>query len=152
MVIPVDTYKNEILAQVEKATGREARIDGDFGISLFPTVKFTAGKFSLANAKGGKADKMVSIEELNVQVVIFSLISGNVVIDSFVLDKPVINLEVDAQGRPNWVFTPAAGADAGKAAPEKKDAAPAKAGDGSGPGYFRPQAWRCPAGRWPHCL
>jgi AsmA protein len=132
MVIPVDTYKNEILAQVEKATGREARIDGDFGISLFPTVKFTAGKFSLANAKGGKADKMVSIEELNVQVVIFSLISGNVVIDSFVLDKPVINLEVDVQGRPNWVFTPAAGADAGKAAPEKKDAAPAKAGGGSG--------------------
>lgn len=132
MVIPVDTYKNEILAQVEKATGREARIDGDFGISLFPTVKFTAGKFSLANAKGGKADKMVSIEELNVQVVILSLISGNVVIDSFVLDKPVINLEVDVQGRPNWVFTPVAGADAGKAAPEKKDAAPAKAGGGSG--------------------
>jgi AsmA protein len=132
MVIPVDTYKDEILAQVEKATGREARIDGDFGISLFPTVKFTAGKFSLANAKGGKADKMVSLEQLNVQVAIFPLISGNVVIDSFVLDKPVINLEVDAQGRPNWVFTPAAGADAGKAAPEKKDAAPAKAGDGSG--------------------
>lgn len=126
MVIPVDTYKKEILAQVEKATGREARIDGDFGISLFPTVKFTAGKFSLANAKGGKADKMVSLEKLNVQVAVFPLISGNVVIDSFVLDKPVINLEVDAQGRPNWVFTPAAGA-----APAKKDSTPAKAGSGS---------------------
>lgn len=116
MVIPVDTYKNEILAQVEKATGREARIDGDFGISLFPTVKFTAGKFSLANAKGGKAGKMVSLEQLNVQVAVLPLISGNVVIDSFVLDKPVINLEVDAQGRPNWVFTPAAGAKPGTAA------------------------------------
>ena len=132
MVIPVDTYKKEILAQVEKATGREARIDGDFGISLFPTVKFTAGKFSLANAKGGKADKMVSLEQLNVQVAVFPLISGNVVIDSFVLDKPVINLEVDAQGRPNWVFTPAAGADAGKAAAETKDTAPANAGESSG--------------------
>lgn len=130
MVIPVDTYKKEILAQVEKATGREARIDGDFGISLFPTVKFTAGKFSLANAKGGKADKMVSLEQLNVQVAVFPLISGNVVIDSFVLDKPVINLEVDAQGRPNWVFTPAAGA----AAPADKAAAPAKTESGSGGG------------------
>lgn len=130
MVIPVDTYKKEILAQVEKATGREARIDGDFGISLFPTVKFTAGKFSLANAKGGKADKMVSLEQLNVQVAVLPLIGGNVVIDSFVLDKPVINLEVDAQGRPNWVFTPAAGAD--KPASAGKDAAPAKADGGSG--------------------
>lgn len=130
MVIPVDTYKKEILAQVEKATGREARIDGDFGISLFPTVKFTAGKFSLANAKGGKADKMVSLEQLNVQVAVFPLISGNVVIDSFVLDKPVINLEVDAQGRPNWVFPPAKGA----AAPAENAAAPAKTDSGSGGG------------------
>lgn len=129
MVIPVDTYKKEILAQVEKATGREARIDGDFGISLFPTVKFTAGKFSLANAKGGKADKMVSLEQLNVQVAVFPLISGNVVIDSFVLDKPVINLEVDARGRPNWEFTPAAG---GEAAPEKKDGGPATTENDSG--------------------
>ncbi len=128
MVIPVDTYKKEILAQVEKATGRQAQIDGEFGISLFPTVKFTAGKFSLANAKGGKASQMVTLEQLNVQVAVLPLISGNVVIDSFVLDKPVINLEVDAQGRPNWEFTPAAGA----AAPTKTESAPAKAGDGSG--------------------
>lgn len=124
MVIPVDTYKKEILAQVEKATGREARIDGDFGISLFPTVKFTAGKFSLANAKGGKADKMISLEKLNVQVAVFPLIGGNVVIDSFVLDKPVINLEVDARGRPNWEFAPAAGS---KAAPVKAGGESAKA-------------------------
>lgn len=101
MVIPVDTYKKELLAQVEKATGREARIEGDFGISLFPTVKFTAGKFSLANVKGGKAATMVSLEQLNVQVAVLPLLGGNVVIDSFVLDKPVINLEVDRQGRPN---------------------------------------------------
>ena len=101
LVIPVDTYKTELLAQVEKATGRKARIDGDFGISLFPTVRFSAGKVSLANARGGKAANMVSLDKLNVQVAILPLLSGTVVIDSFVLDKPVINLEVDAQGRPN---------------------------------------------------
>jgi len=106
-VIPVDTYKSELLAQVEKATGRKATIDGDFSISLFPTVKFTAGKVSLANAKGGKAPAMVTLERLNVQVAILPLLSGTVVIDSFVLDKPVINLEVDANGRPNWEFKPA---------------------------------------------
>ena len=81
-VIPVDTYKSELLAQVEKATGRKATIDGDFGISLFPTVKFTAGKVSLANAKGGKAPAMVTLERLNVQVAILPLLSGTVVIDS----------------------------------------------------------------------
>ena len=59
---------------------------------------------------------MVSLEQLNVQVAVLPLLGGNVVIDSFVLDKPVINLEVDRQGRPNWVFTPASGAGAGASA------------------------------------
>ena len=134
MVIPVDTYKRELLAQIEKATGREARIEGDFGISLFPTVKFTAGKFSLANVKGGKAAKMVSLDQLNVQVAVLPLLGGNVVIDSFVLDNPVINLEVDAQGRPNWVFTPAAGSGAAKALPDARSAAPATAAKGDSGG------------------
>jgi AsmA protein len=128
-LIPVDTYKSELLAQVEKATGRKARIDGDFSISLFPTVQFTAGKVSLANAKGGKAATMVSLDKLNVQVAVLPLLSGTVVIDSFVLDKPVINLEVDAKGQPNWVFEPAMadGKPAAGAPAAKKDAA--KSGD-----------------------
>ena len=131
-VIPVDTYKDELLAQVEKATGRKARIDGDFGISLFPTVKFTAGKVTLANAAGGKAANMVSLDKLNVQVAILPLLSGTVVIDSFVLDKPVINLEVDAQGRPNWGFTPATadGKPAAASAAAKGEAKPAEGGVG----------------------
>jgi AsmA protein len=132
-VIPVDTYKTELLSQVEKATGRKATIDGDFGISLFPTVKFTAGKVSLANAKGGKAPTMVTLERLNVQVAILPLLSGTVVIDSFVLDKPVINLEVNANGRPNWEFEPAMADGKPAAAASKKSAEPADAGsDGVG--------------------
>lgn len=132
-VIPVDTYKTELLSQVEKATGRKATIDGDFGISLFPTVKFTAGKVSLANVKGGKAPTMVSLERLNVQVAILPLLSGTVVVDSFVLDKPVINLEIDASGRPNWEFKPAMADGKPAAATPKKSAEPADAsGDGVG--------------------
>jgi len=119
--IPVETYKAELLKQVEKATGRKARIEGDFAISLLPRAEFTAGKFSLANAPGGKAPTLVSLDRLNVRIGILPLLSGTVVIDSFVLDRPVINLEVDRQGRANWAFAaagaaPAAGAGAGKSA------------------------------------
>jgi len=128
VLIPVDTYRSEILAQVEKATGRKARIDGEFAISLLPRVQFTAGKVSLANAPGGKAATMASLDRLDVRVAVFPLLSGTVVVDSFVLEKPVISLEVDAQGRPNWQFATAAAAG--------KPAAPAepspKAGEGVG--------------------
>lgn len=110
-LIPVDTYKSELLAQVEKATGREARIDGDFSLSLLPRLTFTAGKVSLANAPGAQAPNMVTLEELDVRVAVFPLLRGEVVIDSFVLDRPVINLEVDRQGRPNWEFASAEAGD-----------------------------------------
>lgn len=133
-VIPVDTYKTELLAQVEKATGRKARIDGDFNISLFPTARFTAGKVSLANAPGGKAATMVSLDKLNVQIALLPLLSGTVVVDSFVLEKPVINLEVDAQGRPNWVFEPAGQPKATASGAANKDAAKDAGGGDGGAG------------------
>ena len=60
-VIPTETYKSQILAQIQEATGREARIDGDFSFTLLPRVKFVAGDVSLANAPGGKAKNMVSL-------------------------------------------------------------------------------------------
>ena len=104
MLIPVDTYKGRLLAAIQDATGREARIDGDFGFSILPNVQFTAGKVSLANAKGASPDKMVTLDNLKVRVAVMPLLSGNVQIDSFVLDKPVINLSVDKNGVPNWQF------------------------------------------------
>lgn len=108
-LIPVETYKSEILAQVKQATGREARIDGDFKLSILPKVEFVAGKVSFANAPGGKAPQMVTLDRLTVQVALFPLISGDIQIDAFVLNKPVINLEVDKSGKPNWQFGAAAG-------------------------------------------
>ena len=129
-LIPTETVKNELLAQVKSATGRDARIDGDFKISILPRVEFVAGKVTFANAPGGKAKNMVSVDKLNIQVALFPLISGEVEIDAFVLEKPVINLEVNKAGVPNWVFGPAVSAASGKQA--KKAAAGAKQSAGSG--------------------
>ena len=128
-LIPVDTYKNQLLAQVEKATGRKARIDGEFSFSLLPTVQFTAGKVSLANAPGAKTPNMVSLDKLNVKVALLPLLHGAVQVDSFVLNKPVIDLEVDKEGRPNWQFQTAAAA-AKPAAPKQPAPKPAAGGGG----------------------
>jgi AsmA protein len=129
-LIHTETVKSELLAQVKSATGREARIDGDFKFAILPRVEFVAGKVSFANAPGGKAKNMVSVDKLNIQVALFPLISGEVEIDAFVLEKPVINLEINKAGTPNWVFGPMASAASGKQA--KKAAAGAKQSAGSG--------------------
>jgi AsmA protein len=103
-VIPVETYKNQVLAQIEDATGRKAQIAGDFKLSILPNLEFSAGKFSLANAPGVTPAQMVTLDKMTVQVALFPLLSGTVVVDSFVLDKPEIALSVDRNGRPNWQF------------------------------------------------
>ncbi len=134
-LIPTETVKTELLAQVKPATGRDARIDGDFKVALLPRVEFVAGKVSFANAPGGKAKNMVSVDRLNIQVALFPLIGGNVEIDVFVLEKPIINLEVNKAGTPNWVFGPAAvasGKQAQKAPTKAKQSAGSETGAGPG--------------------
>lgn len=138
-LIPTETVKNELLAQVKSATGRDARIDGDFKIAILPRVEFVAGKVTFANAPGGKAKNMVSVDRLNIQVALFPLISGEVEIDAFVLEKPIINLEINKAGVPNWVFGPAASAAGTTSGKQPKQAAggakqAASSGADAGPG------------------
>ena len=123
--VPVEVYKKELLTRIEESTGRQARIDGDFAFSILPRVEFIAGKVSLGNAQGGKAETMMSLERLTVRVAVIPLLSGNLEVDTLVLEKPVINLEVDKAGRPNWQF-----AAAGASAP--KPSAPAAESSGMG--------------------
>jgi AsmA protein len=125
-LIPVDTYKAEILSRVEAATGRAARIDGDFKLSVLPSLEFVAGKVSLANAPGQSPPQMATLDKLTVKIAMLPLLHGAVVIDSFVLDKPVIALSVDKSGTPNWQFGKTAASPA--PAPAQPPAAPAGGG------------------------
>ena len=51
---------------------------------------------------------MATIQSLAIKLRLLPLITGKVQVDEFILDKPVINLEVDQAGKGNWVFDAAA--------------------------------------------
>ncbi|WP_340117599.1 AsmA family protein [Pelagibius sp. 7325] len=110
MLIPLDSYKGEIQAQVKEKTGRDLRIDGDISLSLLPTLAVSVENVGFANAPGATTPEMATIDRLDVALQILPLLSGEVAIDRFVLEQPVINLEVDAEGRPNWQLQMADGA------------------------------------------
>ncbi|HVM79172.1 MAG TPA: AsmA family protein [Stellaceae bacterium] len=126
MVISIDTVKGEIVAQVKSATGRDLTIDGPLSLSILPSPAISASKVALSNAPGA-AKPMVTLGKLEVQVQLLPLLSKTIVVDRFVLVDPVIDLEVDKQGRGNWNFTPAGGTGA---APQQ----PAAAGGGGAAG------------------
>lgn len=111
--IPVETYKTQIAQAAKEATGRELTINGDMRLSLLPRLELEAEDVSFANAPGAAQADMVSLKKLLVQLQILPLISGEVRVDSFVLVEPIINLEVDKTGRPNWQFAGAGAPTAG---------------------------------------
>ncbi|HEY4135914.1 MAG TPA: AsmA family protein [Alphaproteobacteria bacterium] len=105
-LVPVETYKAEIERRASEATGRKLTIAGPVSFSLLPSLAVSAHDVTFANAPGAANPVMAQLDKLEVRLKLLPLLSGEVAIDSFVLDKPVINLEVDRQGRGNWQFAP----------------------------------------------
>ena len=131
--IPVEAYKGQIETAAREATGRELKIDGDISLSLLPRLAIEAENVSFANAPGAAEPQMASIERLAVQLQVLPLLSREVKLDRLVLVRPSILLEVDAQGRPNWVFeTAPASASETTGAPAQESEAPAEAPSGDG--------------------
>src|SRR3546814_1612095 len=91
-LIPLDSYKGEIQARWKEATGRDLRIDGDISLSLFPPVAVSVEDVGFANAPGAAAPEMATIDRLDVALQVLPLLRGEVAIDRFILEKPVINL------------------------------------------------------------
>ena len=102
--IPIDTYKNEIQSQVSEKTGRDFSINGEVSVSLFPNVALEVNDVVFGNAEGGRSAEMASLKQLQIDVQLFPLISGELAIDRFVLIDPRIDLEVLPDGTPNWQF------------------------------------------------
>ena len=125
-LIPVDTYKNELIAAVKQSTGRDLRINGKVSFSILPTLAVEANDVAFANPPGAGSPNMATFARLDVALKLWPLLSHRVEVDELVLIDPVIALEVDKQGRANWQFAAAA---PGKAPPAAKPqtAAPAPA-------------------------
>lgn len=127
--IPAETFKNQIEQRAEAATGRKLTIAGPVKISLLPSVAVVAKDVHFANGPGYSNPDMATLAGLEVKLKVLPLLSGEVAIDSFVLDKPVIHLETDKQGRPNWQFDKAS---AQKPAQQDPAQAPSETDEGGG--------------------
>ncbi|CDK98631.1 conserved protein of unknown function [Magnetospirillum gryphiswaldense MSR-1 v2] len=124
MLVPADKIKEEVVAQVKAATGRDLTIQGKVSVSAFPSLGVEVANIALANPAGFSTKDLVRLGALDVKLKLLPILSGRVEVDSFVLVDPVITLEVDRKGKANWVFdTPAAApAAADKTKPAEKSA------------------------------
>ena len=101
-LVPSETIKSQLTAQVEAATGRKLTVDGDLDLSVLPSLAVDMGDVHFANAPGSEIADMVTLKELKIELKVLPLLSGAVEVARFVLVEPAIHLEVDADGNPNW--------------------------------------------------
>ena len=109
-VLPTSVYKEQIIEQTRLATGRQLTIDGDLNISVWPALGVEVQKVRFANVEGAAEPDMATMDSLVVGAELWPLLSGALKVTEIRLVNPVINLEIDKNGRGNWLFEPQGGA------------------------------------------
>ncbi|HEY4136736.1 MAG TPA: AsmA family protein [Alphaproteobacteria bacterium] len=97
-------YRDPIAAEIERAAGRKVVIAGTVEASLLPTPRLLLNDARLGNLPGASTPEMARLKSLEARIALLPLLSGRVVVESFVMREPVVTLEVLADGRRNWVF------------------------------------------------
>lgn len=102
--IPLDTVKKIASEKVKEITGRDLVIAGDIKASMWPDIGVTLKQVTLSNPEGYSDKYMAEIGELTAEVALMPLLHGDVQIKQFVINKPVIHLEVNKKNVGNWQF------------------------------------------------
>ena len=103
-VIPVAAYKDRIELAASNAVGRDVSIGDELSFRILPHTAFHVEDLEIANADGFEGDYLARVAEADIGVKLFSLLSGAVEVDRFVLTEPDIILARAADGRVNWNF------------------------------------------------
>ncbi len=104
-VVSTQWIRDQATEAVYESTGRELIIAGDASFSVFPNISLLVSNATLSNPQGREGD-FADMEELDLGLKLVPLFSGRVEVDRLIVTRPVITLEVDANGAPNWLFAP----------------------------------------------
>jgi uncharacterized protein involved in outer membrane biogenesis len=118
-LLDVEGYKPALADAVKQATGRELVIDGPLKLTLLPVPRVSARSVHFANAVGGTGAQMVEVQWVGASPSWSALLQGRVELGKLTLYKPVLVLEADADGVPNWEFKPGAGGEQEAGAPSE---------------------------------
>jgi uncharacterized protein involved in outer membrane biogenesis len=101
----LNTLRGPIQRAVEKASGREFVIEGDFKAVwswVHPRMRMEGVRF--ANADWGTADYMLDAGAVEATISVLPLFIGRVVLPEVHLVGATVALERDADGRKNWIL------------------------------------------------
>ncbi|MEZ7880500.1 MAG: AsmA family protein, partial [Rhodospirillales bacterium] len=105
-MIDWNAYKDDVSQKVKVLTGRDLKISGDVQVTLFPAPTIIANDVSFSNMQGAATETMVKLERAEVRIALRTLLVGQIKVETVRLIKPIIELELAADGRKNWEIKP----------------------------------------------
>ncbi|MFU8788595.1 MAG: AsmA family protein [Methylobacter sp.] len=101
-VIDPNDFKAEIAAAVKDKTGRDLALEGELKLSLFPGAHISTGKMALSNASGFGDLPFATLEDGDINLLLWPLLSKKIDISRIVLKGLALNLVRNPEGLGNW--------------------------------------------------
>jgi AsmA protein len=112
-------YREQMADGFKKATGREIAIAGDLNTSFFPWIGIETGAIEIANIPGFGDAPLAAIKGSKIHLKLVPLFSGEIEMETVVLDGVQANLVTMKNGKTNWEFTGAVTDDTKKGTAKK---------------------------------
>ncbi|WP_426415702.1 AsmA family protein [Aestuariirhabdus sp. LZHN29] len=122
LLVNPNDYKPQLHQLVREQSGLELVIDGDIGLSIFPTLGFELEKVALTN----RGQPLAQLERARAALKLLPLLSGQVEMQALELAGLDLKLVKNARGEANWeVRTPEREGSAAPATASAPDTQPA---------------------------
>lgn len=105
-LVDINRYRPQVAALLESKTGKPARI-GRLGLTLFPHLAIQVDDFVLGNPKGFPRGDFFKSQRIYALLQARPLLHRKIVIQSLIVEGPVIHLLSNAAGRWNFENPPA---------------------------------------------
>ncbi|HDZ78163.1 MAG TPA: AsmA family protein [Gammaproteobacteria bacterium] len=97
-------YREQMANGFKEATGREISIAGDLNTSFFPWIGIQTGAIEVANTPGFGDAPLAGIQGAKIKLKLIPLFSGEVQMETVVLEGVQANLVTLKNGKTNWNF------------------------------------------------
>jgi AsmA protein len=103
LIFDPNDYKGQAEVATKDATGRELKINGDIGLTVFPWLGASVSDVVLGNARGFGPEPFAQVSQMNVGVKLMPLLfERRVEVSTVRVDGLAVNLAKAADGSNNW--------------------------------------------------
>ena len=103
-VVPADFIRDRIALIVKEQTGRDFAVRGRTSFTFFPNIGVELNDVSLSNPPGMSGEQFAKIAVLKINLKLIPLLSRQLEVDHFILNKPEFALFRTREGEVNWRF------------------------------------------------